>query len=88
MKLIPKIFCSVVLESSLQKSAEEEGESYTRLVDEQGNMNIAVAEGNGYRVYRLNKAIQNRELYKCLDCELLRKTRRDPVSHFLIHITK
>ncbi|VDO40762.1 unnamed protein product [Brugia timori] len=61
-------------------SAEDGNEPYTRLVDEQGNMNIAVVEGEGYRVYRLNKTAQNRELYKCADCDLLHKTKKDPIA--------
>lgn len=43
-------------------------------------MNIAIAESEGYRVYRLNKATQNHELYKCADCDLLHKIKKDPVS--------
>lgn len=75
-------YYSVDYETSLQRdcSAEDGNEPYTRLVDEQGNMNIAIAEGEGYRVYRLNKATQNRELFKCVDCDLLHKTKKDPVS--------
>ncbi|VDM08232.1 unnamed protein product [Wuchereria bancrofti] len=61
-------------------SAEDGNEPYTRLVDEQGNMNIAVVEGEGYRVYRLNKTAHNRELYKCADCDLLHKTKKDPIA--------
>lgn len=66
----------------MQRECSEDGnEMYTRLVDEQGNMNIAIVEGEGYRVYRLNKATQNRELYKCADCDLLHKIKEDPVSN-------
>ncbi|OZC05982.1 hypothetical protein X798_07037 [Onchocerca flexuosa] len=61
-------------------SAEYGNEPYTRLVDEQGNMNIAISEGEGYRVYRLSKTMQNRELYKCADCDLLHKTKKDPIA--------
>ncbi|CAG9538331.1 unnamed protein product [Cercopithifilaria johnstoni] len=69
-------------ETPLQRecSAEDGNGLYTRLVDEQGNMNIAIAEGEGYRVYRLNKTTQNRELYKCADCDLLHKIKRDPIA--------
>ncbi|KAL3999060.1 hypothetical protein ACH3XW_17610 [Acanthocheilonema viteae] len=73
---------SVDYEIPLQQecSAEDGNEQYTRLVDEQGNMNIAIAEGEGYRVYRLNKAAQNRESYKCADCDLLHKMKKDPIA--------
>uniref|UniRef100_A0A8R1XTL2 RYYR-CCHC domain-containing protein n=1 Tax=Onchocerca volvulus TaxID=6282 RepID=A0A8R1XTL2_ONCVO len=74
--------CSVDYEIPLQRecSAEYGNEPYTRLVDEQGNMNIAISEGEGYRVYRLNKTMQNRELYKCADCDLLHKIKKDPIA--------
>ncbi|KAM3720265.1 Protein OSCP1 [Dirofilaria immitis] len=61
-------------------STDDGNEPYARLVDEQGNMNIAIVEGEGYRVYRLNKTMQNRELYKCADCDLLHKTKKDPIA--------
>ncbi|VDN01128.1 unnamed protein product [Thelazia callipaeda] len=59
---------------------ENVDELYTRLVDEHGNMNIAIAEGDGYRVYRLIKASNNLETFRCLDCEMLRKTKDDAVA--------
>uniref|UniRef100_A0A0R3S335 RING-type domain-containing protein n=1 Tax=Elaeophora elaphi TaxID=1147741 RepID=A0A0R3S335_9BILA len=73
---------SVDYETPLQRecSTEDGNELYTRLVDEQGNMNIAIAEGEGYRVYRLNKTTQNRESYKCTDCDLLHKMKKDPIA--------
>ncbi|VDK88825.1 unnamed protein product, partial [Litomosoides sigmodontis] len=72
---------SVDCEKPLQRECSEDiNEVYTRLVDEQGNMNIAIVEGEGYRVYRLNKATQNRELYKCADCDLLHKIKKDPIA--------
>uniref|UniRef100_A0A915PL91 AD domain-containing protein n=1 Tax=Setaria digitata TaxID=48799 RepID=A0A915PL91_9BILA len=68
-------------ETPLQRESNEVGnEQYTRLVDEQGNMNIAIMEGEGYRVYRLNKTAENRELYKCADCDLLHRTKKDPIA--------